>query len=184
MLSQDSANGVWTITTGSDHTSTTYDRLGRVDPTTDQRGVVHTYTYDSAGRLSADDGRPSLRHVGHVDGSVLSHRHHLRRPGPGPNRHQLRRHAPGPRAVNQVEYAYDGWGNCARSTRPTTGCDTNTPYVQYDYADGATGGVAEYLRLTEVTYPNGRDVQYNYGRGAVDDIMSRLEFHQRQRPAR
>ena len=34
--------------------STKHDWLGRVTSTTDQRGVTHTYTYDSAGRLAAD----------------------------------------------------------------------------------------------------------------------------------
>jgi len=34
--------------------STTYDRLGRTITTTDQRNIVHTYTYDTAGRLAVD----------------------------------------------------------------------------------------------------------------------------------
>jgi YD repeat-containing protein len=38
----------------TDHVSTDYDRLGRVKSTTDQRGVVHTYVYDTAGRVSED----------------------------------------------------------------------------------------------------------------------------------
>ena len=37
-----------------DVTTTDYDRLGRDHSTTDQRGVTHKYTYDSAGRLSED----------------------------------------------------------------------------------------------------------------------------------
>ena len=47
-------NGDWTITAGADHTSTTYDWLGQTTSTTDQRGVVHSYVYDSAGRVSYD----------------------------------------------------------------------------------------------------------------------------------
>ena len=49
VLSQDS-DGVWTFTTDNgDHASTTYDRLGRVTSTTDQRGVVHNYSYGTTG---------------------------------------------------------------------------------------------------------------------------------------
>jgi YD repeat-containing protein len=44
----------WSISAGTDHTSTAYDSLGRTTATTDQRGVTHTYTYDSAGRPAAD----------------------------------------------------------------------------------------------------------------------------------
>ena len=47
-------NGDWTITAGSDHTSTAYNWLGQQTSTTDQRGVVHGYVYDSAGRVSYD----------------------------------------------------------------------------------------------------------------------------------
>jgi len=39
---------------GADVVRTTYDRLGRVTTVTDQRGVVHTYSYDAAGRLASD----------------------------------------------------------------------------------------------------------------------------------
>ena len=61
---------VWTITTDNgDHTSTTYDRLGRTISTTDQRGVVHTYSFDTAGRVSADTVT-SLGSTGIVDGTV------------------------------------------------------------------------------------------------------------------
>jgi YD repeat-containing protein len=52
-LSADSA-GAWVIDSGSDHTSATYDGLGRALTSTDQRGVVHGYGYDSAGRLKSD----------------------------------------------------------------------------------------------------------------------------------
>jgi YD repeat-containing protein len=54
-LSQNSTTKVWTITTDlGDHVSTAYDQLGRTVETTDQRGVVHAYTFDFAGRLEAD----------------------------------------------------------------------------------------------------------------------------------
>jgi RHS repeat-associated protein len=88
--------------------------------------------------------------------------------------------------VNQVEYAYDGWGNEICEWQAQTGAvDTSgTPSVQYTYDDGAgTSGAAQYLRLSDVIYPNGREVQYDYGNEvsppsfaqAVDNIMSRVE---------
>ena len=40
-----------TDSTGTDQVKTVYDRLGGEVSVTDQRGVVHTYTYDAAGRL-------------------------------------------------------------------------------------------------------------------------------------
>jgi YD repeat-containing protein len=78
--------------------------------------------------------------------------------------------------LNQVEYAYDGWGNMIQEWQSPNGAvTTSTPEVQYQYADGASGGVAQYVRLTDLIYTNGRDVQYGYGTaGAVDDIMSRI----------
>src|SRR5262249_5221030 len=53
-IAQDPDTFVWSIASGTDHTSTSYDWLGRKTSDTDQRGVKHDYQYDSAGRLSAD----------------------------------------------------------------------------------------------------------------------------------
>ena len=39
---------------GQNATLTTYDPLGRTLSTTDQRGVVHEYVYDPAGRVTLD----------------------------------------------------------------------------------------------------------------------------------
>ena len=72
-------------TPGLDHTRqrrprlTTYDWLGRTTSTTDQRGVVHDYTFDSAGTSAAGRygrlGRNPLRkRRGH---QRPSHRHDL-----------------------------------------------------------------------------------------------------------
>ena len=43
-----------TTSAGTDQVKVSYDRLGRRTSTTDQRQVVHNYSYDSAGRLSFD----------------------------------------------------------------------------------------------------------------------------------
>ena len=175
VLAQDPTAKVWTITTDNgDHVSTAYDRIGRTTATTDQRGVVHTFSYDSAGRLAADTVT-DLGTTGLVDDAVLR---------VGTTYDDLGRvrsvtnysDTAGTTAVNQVRYEYDGWGNLSREYQEHDGAvDANTLFVQYDYDDGATAGVAQYVRLAEVTYPNGREVQYGYGTaGAIDDIMSRL----------
>ena len=181
VLSQDSTTKVWAITTDSgDHMSTTYDRLGRTTSSTDQRGVVHQYSFDSAGRVSADTVS-SLGLAGqNVDGTV-------RRIGTiyddvGRTRTVTSySDTAGTVVSNQVYDRYDGWGNLAQEWQSHTGVvDTaSTPSVQYVYDDGVAAqvehGEAKYVRLTDVLYPNGRDVQYGYGTtGAIDDVMSRL----------
>ena len=85
----------------------------------------------------------------------------------------------GTMAVNQVKYAYNGWGLLAREYQEHDGpVDGNTPFVQYFYETGAVGVSpvpAKYVRLGQLVYPNGREVNYDYGTtGAIDDIMSRL----------
>ncbi len=175
VLSQNATTKVWTITTDNgDHTETTYDQLGRTTSTTDQRGVVHSYSYDSAGRVSADTGT-SLGTSGIVDDNILRI---------GTTYDDIGRvekitsysDTSGTTVVNQVQYVYDSWGNLYREYQEHDGAvDQNTLFTEYDYADGASGGVAKYVRLTDVVYPNGRDMSYNYGTTeAIDDIMSRL----------
>jgi len=160
---------------GTDQTKTEHDRLGRTTNTTDQRGVVHQFTFDLAGRLTADTAT-SLGSSGVVDGRV-------RRIGTTYDdlgrAYQVTSYSDtgGNTAVNQVQYEYNGWGQLAREyqNHDMLVATTAAPSVQYAYTDGASGGVATYVRLTAVTYPNGRTVQYGYGTtGVIDDIMSRL----------
>ena len=175
-LSQDSTTLDWTITndTGQE-TSTTYDWMGRATTQTDERGVVHSYTYDSAGRLT-DDIVTSLGRSGqNVDGTVRRISTAYDDVG---RVHTVTSYADtaGTTVVNQVQDAYDGWGNLIQEWQAQTGAVVvgTTPSVQYTYADGATGGVAAYVRMTDVIYPNGRDISYSYGTaGGMDDILSR-----------
>jgi RHS repeat-associated protein len=158
---------------GADRVSTVYDRLGRKTGTLEQRGVVHEFAYDTAGRLSGDTAI-SLGASGVVDSTVLRI---------GTTYDDIGRveyvtsysNTAGSAVVNQVKYVYDAWGNVYREYEAHNGAvDANTPYVQYTYADGATGGVAKYVRLSNVTYPDGiHQAGYSYAAG-VDNIMSRL----------
>jgi YD repeat-containing protein len=92
VLSQNQTTKVWTITTDNgDHVSTQYDRLDRTTTTTDQLGVVHDYTFDSAGRLAADTAT-SFGSSGIVDGSIRRIGSSYDDNRPGPDDHQLLRH--------------------------------------------------------------------------------------------
>ena len=81
---------------------------------------------------------------------------------------------PGSTIVNQVEDAYDGWGNLTKEWQAPSGAvnPSAAPTVEYDYT-AASGGVAAYLRSGNVIYPHARQIDYNYT-GAVDSVMSRL----------
>ena len=176
-LSQNETTKVWTITTdNSDHVSTTYDRLGRTTSTTDQRGVVHQYTFHSAVRL-AHDRVTELGESGIVDDGILR----ITKTYDDIGRLQTVTSYDDPdvsegSVVNQVKCEYNGWGCVAREYQEHDGAvDQYTPCVDYAYSDDASGGVAKYVRLSQVTYPNGREVHFGYGQvQAIDDIMSRL----------
>jgi YD repeat-containing protein len=158
---------------GADEVKTTYDRLGRKVTVTDQRGVVHTYTYDSAGRLASDAVTNTTLPSG-VDGSVRRIQwayDDLSRVSTVTSYDA----ATGGTAVNQVAYTYDSWGNVASSRQAHDGeVGENSPAVAYAYDDGASGNEAKYVRLTSVTYPSGRVVYYNYPADGVGAVLSRL----------
>ena len=182
VLSQDSTTKIWTITTNNgDHTSSEYDRLGRLIVAQDQRGVNHEYAYDTAGRSWLDTVDLAELHAGEdVDATVRRIATAYDDVG------RVRTvtsysDASGTTAVNQVLYVYNGWGKVCREYEEHDSAvvmglpPTGSPSVYYEYDDGAVGGVAKYVRLADVLYPNGREVDYGYGTaGAIDDIMSRL----------
>jgi RHS repeat-associated protein len=174
-LAQNETTKVWTITTDNrDRVSTDYDRLGRATAVTDQRGVVRQFTYDAAGRLAADTAS-DLGSSGIVDGSIRRI---------GRTYDDIGRlltvtsysDASGTTVANQIEYAYNAWSILARESQAhDAAVNGDTPYVEYEYDDGAVNGVARHVRLSEVVYPDGGRVQYGYGTTqAIDDIMSRL----------
>ena len=137
--------------------------------------MIHTYTYDSAGRLTADTVTSLGRSNQNVDGTVRCI---------GTTYDDMSRvetvtsygNTAKTVILNQVTDAYDGWGNLVQEWQSHIGAvaQATTLSVQYRYDDGATGGVAAYVRLTDVIYPNGRDVTYNYGTSGIDDVMSQL----------
>ena len=172
-LAQNSTTRVWSITDdGTDHVSSSFDYLGRQISTTDQRGVVHSYSFDSVGRLLADavSVRPEL-----VDGRIMR----IERTYDDIGRLSVisSYNSPvGGDVLNEIAYSYDGWGNVVRVAQAHDGAvTTGTPEVLYTYEDGAVEGKAKYVRLDMVTYPDGLEVCYNYPEEGVGAVLSRLE---------
>ncbi|MBI1373852.1 MAG: LEPR-XLL domain-containing protein [Phycisphaera sp.] len=161
-----------TLSAGTDQVKTIYDRLGRAVTSTDQRGVEHTYSYDTAGRLESD--AVTTLPAG-VDGSVLR----IERAYDDMGRLQtLTSHdaASLGNVVNQVQWSYNGYGLVAETFQEHDGAvDGSTPSVVYTYDDGAVGGEAKFVRLGSVTYPDGRQVFYNYPTSGVGAVLSRLD---------
>jgi RHS repeat-associated protein len=175
----------------SDAVRVEYDRLGRQTKMTDQRGVVHRYLYDAAGRV-AFDSVTSFGPSGLVDELVQSigysydDQSRLRQITSYDDIDTLTLAGDDP--LNQVQYEYDGWGNVARTYQEHSGLvndasesGADSPSVQYGYAEhdtasgSASDGNAEFVRLSTVTYPDGRVVAYTYGaEDGVDDKLSRL----------
>ncbi|MFT3784788.1 MAG: hypothetical protein QM770_01310 [Tepidisphaeraceae bacterium] len=163
----------------TDLVTTTYDRLGRVTTTTDQRGVQHSYTYygngvAGAGQLKADVvtalGSAASGGVRRIErtyddlgrvGSVAS----FSTTTIGDSTY-----------VNEVRYTYDGWGNVASEAQSQGAWAIGKPTIYYTYEDGAgAGNAAKYVRLTQVTYPSGRTVYYNYPTSGDGYYLSRLD---------
>jgi RHS repeat-associated protein len=159
-----------------DRVEFTYDYASRKSTAKDQRGVVHTYAYDSVGRFSSDTVTtvPSG-----VDGSILRM---------GKSYDSLSRaqfltsysDTGGTTVVSQVKETYDGWGNVIKDEQEHVGAVVSgtTASYQVAFSDGGSGGVGKYVRPVSATYPNGRQVFYNYpaaGSTSVGDHLSRVD---------
>jgi uncharacterized delta-60 repeat protein/RHS repeat-associated protein len=183
--SVNSTTGVGSISSGSDHVHVAYDRLGRVLSSTDQRGVVHGYTYvpndqSGAGKLAVDsvDTLPGDNSVSDAVRRIAYTYDDVSRPSlvtSGKNR-LATAGGSGDMVVNQVAYGYDGWGNVAWSGQSGGGdWSVGMPTVTYVYGDGAVNGEAKYVRLERVVYPSGRSVYYNYATANEGAALVRLE---------
>ena len=164
-------NQAWAVVSGVDHMTYSYDWMGRLTGSTDQRGVVRVFLYDAAGRLVADvvtvlpDG---------VDGSV-------RRIGrtytdAGADEKVTACSDPtGSVVTNEIAYRYDGWGNVTNVQQAHQGAvDVSAPKVRYEHEDGAVSGEARYVRLARLVYPSGQEVRYVYPTNGVGAKLARL----------
>jgi len=160
----------------TDAVQTTYDLQGDVLTSTDQRGVTHQYSYDSAGQIT-DDSVTSFGNLSLSPGACWANEIETSYNDLG-QVYQVTT-LNGATILNQFEDAYDGWGNPTQEWQSVSGWvnTSSTPSVQYQYGDGNTSGEngpASYVRLNDVIYPNNaRQVDYNYT-NAVDEVMSRI----------
>jgi RHS repeat-associated protein len=165
------------LESGSDETydrvETTYYADGSVKTRTDQRGVVHTYTYDAMGREVSD--AVTLPEESAVDATVLR----IDRTYDDWGRlATITSYGDDETIVNQVAYDYGPWGGVATSWQSHSGAAVTTgtsqsPSVRYEY-EGAGSGAVPHVRLTSVIYPDGREVAYHYTGDAISDKLSRV----------
>lgn len=156
-----------------DRVETSFDRLGRKTSETDQRGVTHTFSYDTSGRLFSDSIGTGTLPTG-VEGTVRTIEYGY---DDQSRAYLVTSKNAAASVVNQVKMTFDGWGNVIKSEQAHNGAvGVGTPAVQYAYADGATSGVAKYVRLDTVTYPNGRVIQQQYSTAGSDyDVLNRVD---------
>ena len=163
-----------TDSTGTDQIETEYDWLGRRTKVTDQRGVIHEFVYDTAGRLSEDKVTNTTLPSG-VDGAV---RRIVTAFDDAGRTEYVTSYdgATGGSIVNQVQYVYNDYQLVSEIKQAHGGAVTgSTPSISYHYSDGASGGEAAYVRLDSIDYPDGRTVYYIYPSSGIGDALNRVE---------
>ncbi|MBA3935992.1 MAG: RHS repeat-associated core domain-containing protein [Planctomycetes bacterium] len=139
-----------TGSSGTNQVKATFDRLGRRLTGTDQRGVVHAYAYDGAGRAQADSvtALPTS-----VDGAIRAIQWTYDDLGRIQTSTSYNAVSAGA-AQDQVAYAYNGYGMIASSKQDHAGIvSSGSPAVLYGFNDGAIGSAARFVRLASITYP-------------------------------
>ena len=149
---------------GTDHVTYTYYCNGARATATDQRAVVHTYTYDDLNRLTADAATSVPGQTYAVDAAVLSvGRTYDANGAPASVTSYSDAGGTSGHEVNQIVYARDAWGNITASTQdPNGAAGGGDPNVAYTWGYGLTGDAAKYARLEKITLPGGRGIYYNY----------------------
>ncbi len=166
----------------ADADTVVYDTMGRVTSRTDPRGIVHTYTFDAAGRPSTDQATtiPAV-----VDATVQR----IERTYDDLSRVlMISSYAvpTGGTVQNQVAYTYGGFGQVLTSGQNHEGNVSAgyawgpTPLVTYAYKTNDTNsstGAASYLRLASTTYPsNGRTVYQQFpAAGSIGYALNRVD---------
>ena len=155
--------------TAAEQETVRVNALGQPVSRTDRNGTTHTLTYDVLGRVTADAA--TTLGAG-VDGAVR--RIEAAYDGQG-NAFRVTSYnaAAGGSVVNQVERAFNGFGQLVTEYQEHAGVVSATfsPRVQYAYSEAAGG--ANHSRPTTVTYPSGYQLGYDYNSG-LDQTISRL----------
>jgi RHS repeat-associated protein len=166
-----------TDSSGTDQVEVSYNLDGTPATRTDQRGVVHTYTYDDARRLvrdgatsipsGVDDHVKSIAQTYDDLGRVLTVTSYSNNDGTGTVR-------------NQVKYTYDiTLGLLTKSEQSHEGAVAGgTPAVDYAYDTTASSSVyTNGLRQKSTTYPDGRVMHMTYGTAeGIADKLNRIEL--------
>jgi RHS repeat-associated protein len=154
-----------------DRVEYTYDYASRKLTWKLQDTTLHTYNYDSVGRLLSDvattlgsgiDGAIRRIESGYDDLSRRSTVSSYSATSAGT-------------LLNQVSYTYDGWGNELSCLQGHEGTATGAPGYTKTFADGAVSGEAKYVRLASMAYPNARVVYHNYLTSGVGFKLSRVD---------
>jgi len=145
-----------------------YNRQKQVTSKQDQMGTVHAIAYDLLGRLIGD----SVTTLGAgVDDTVLQIARTYEVRGM-PQNITSYDSANGGNVVNDVLMQYDQFAQLTGQYQAHRGpASTNSPAVQYAYADGT----ANTVRATALIYPSSRVLNYDYGTsGGTNDLLSRI----------
>ena len=114
-----------------------YDYASRRSTVKDQRGVVHTFSYDSAGRLGSDTASTIPSGVDDAVKKIELGYDSLSR------RSQVTSKDAAGAVLNEVKFTYDGWGNVSQFDQNHVGaCSTGAPACVYSFVDGAVSGEA------------------------------------------
>jgi RHS repeat-associated protein len=156
-----------------DRVEYTYEYSGRKLSRKLQDTTLHTYTYDSVGRLFTDQA--TTLGAG-IDGAVRRFEYaydSLSRPLTVSSYSAVSAGT----LLNQVRYTYDGWGNETKCEQGHEGTATGAPSFQKTFLDGAVlpNPEAKYVRVSQMTYPNARIVYWNYPSSGVGDKLSRVD---------
>ncbi len=148
----------------SDNVQRTYHLDGSPDTMTDQRGVVHTYSYNNRRQMLVDDVGATGNGLG---GSILAISRTYDNLGRLIQVSSEAASAPD----NLVLLTYGSEGKVANSQQLN---GSGTPTVQYAYDDevDANSIYKNGLRLKNTTYPDGRVVHNTFG--AAESVSDRL----------
>ena len=166
-----------TTSAGSDQVKITYNVDGSRATQTDQRGVVHTFTYDTARRLEID-GATTI--PGSVDGAIKSIKSTYDSLG---RRTKITSYANNDgtgTVVNEVERSYDTYGQMVTEYQEHDGAVNPSTSWNVDYTYNTTYAedniFENNLYLEKTTYHSGQMVYRNYGTGSsLNHRLSRVQ---------
>jgi RHS repeat-associated protein len=140
----------------SDDVSYAYNLQGEITSMQDQNVNIHTYSRDVLGRVTLD----AVTTLGSgVNGSILALGFKYTALGL-PYQQTSYSDSSGATVVNQVQDAYNGYGQIVTQYQEHNGAVNTSSSLKVQYAYDQSNNDS---RLVSTTYPNGRIVDYAYG---------------------